>query len=48
MAKFHYDLVLGEEIIYRDVPVYDASTLVTGQFLMLDPTAATACRFING
>ena len=48
MAKFHYDLVLGEEIIYRDVPVYDASTLVTGQFLMLDPTAATAVRFING
>lgn len=48
MAKFHYDLVLGEEIIYRDVPVYDASTLVNGQFVMLDPAAATDCRFING
>lgn len=48
MAKFHYDLILGQEIIYRDVPVYDASTLVNGQFLMLDPTAATDCRFING
>lgn len=47
MAKFHYTLT-GEEPIVKDVPVYDAATLVQGEFVMLDPAAATDCRFITG
>src|SRR3990167_4518187 len=47
MAKFHYDLTEAEPIV-RDVPVYDATTLVYGEFIMLDSTAASNCRFITG
>jgi hypothetical protein len=43
MAHWSYDLT-GAEIILRDVPVYDATTIVHGEFLMkgtADPDAGT-------
>lgn len=47
MAKYHYDLT-GAEPIIRDVPVYDAATLVNGEFIMLDPAAASDSQYITG
>ena len=52
MAKWSYDIT-GAEIILRDVPVYDAATIVDGEFIMLgtaDPDAATDCgiSFVTG
>jgi hypothetical protein len=46
LMKYHYDLYNSEAIV-RDVPAYDAATLVQGEYLMLDPAAATDCRFIT-
>jgi len=37
MAKFHYDLT-GAEPIVRDMSVYDAATLVKGEFVVKDST----------
>jgi len=47
MAKYHYDLT-GAEPIVRDMAVYDATTLVYGEFVIMDATAATNCRLISG
>jgi hypothetical protein len=46
MAKYHYDLT-GAEPIVRDMAVYDAATLVKGEFVILDSTAASNCRLIT-
>ena len=47
MAKFHYDLT-GAEIIYRDVPMYDAALIDQGEFIMLGSTVDTDNQFITG
>ncbi len=47
MAKFHYDLT-GAEIIYRDVPMYDAALIDQGEFIMLAATVDTDNEFITG
>ncbi len=47
MAKFHYDLT-GAEIIYRDVPMYDAALIDQGEFIMLGATADIDNEFITG
>lgn len=48
MAKFHYDLT-GAEPIVRDMAVYDAATLVQGEFVIKDATnAADNHRLITG
>ena len=48
MAKFHYDIT-GAEPIVRDCPVYDAATLVKGEFVIKDATnAADNHRLITG
>jgi len=52
MAKWSYDIT-GAEIILRDVPVYDAATIVDGEFIMLgtsDPDAGAdeGISFVTG
>ena len=47
MAKFHYDLT-GAEIIYRDVPMYDAALIDQGEFIMLGSSVDTDNQFITG
>ena len=47
MAKWHYDLT-GAEMIVRDVQVYDATDINTGEFLMQHATAANKQTFITG
>lgn len=45
MAKWHYDLTAAEPII-KDEPLYDASTIVAGELVMLgttDPDSNTDC-----
>jgi hypothetical protein len=47
MARFHYDLE-GCEPIIRDVQMFDAASISSGEFIMQAATAATKCSFITG
>ena len=47
MAKWHYDLT-GAEPIIRDVPMYDATNIDNGEFIMQNATAANKQEFITG
>ena len=47
MAKFHYDLT-GAEPIIRDVPIYDATDIANGEFLMRATSSEVRPNFISG
>lgn len=47
MAKYHYDLT-GAEPIIRDCPVFDAATLVQGEFVSKSITTAIIPELITG
>jgi len=47
MAKYHYDIT-GAELILRDQPVYDASTLVDGEFVMGNGVTTTQAGLVTG